>query len=90
MEDAPAVKPTITLDDLLDLIDYNWESTAEKIQIVGPDDDWDAYDEIRTSSVILFHLGGVKVNEIEAVGNDVIRVGIDWPTALPPNKENQP
>lgn len=90
MEDAPTVKPEITLNDLLDLIDYNRESTAERVQIVGPDDDWDAYDEIRTSSVVLFHLGAAKVNEIEAVGNDVIRVGIDWPTAPLPNKENQP
>lgn len=84
----PTIKPTITLNDLLDLIDYNRESETEKIQIVGPDDDWNEYDEIRTSSAILFHLGSAKVNEIEAVGNDVIRVGIDWSTA--PCKENQP
>ena len=87
---AHTIKPTITLDDLLDLIDYNRESTAERIQIVGPDDDWDTYDEVRTSSTILFHLGSAKVSEIEAVGNDVIRVGIDWSTAPLPSKENQP
>lgn len=86
----PAVKPAITLNDLLDLIDYNRESTAEKIQIVGPDDDWNEYDEIRTSSVVLFHLGSAKVSEIEAVGNGVIKVGIDWPTAPLVSKENQP
>lgn len=90
IEEAPEVKPTITLDDLLDLIDYNRESTAERIQIVGPDDDWDTYDEVRTSSTILFRLGSAKVNEIEAVGNDVIRVGIDWSTAPLLSKENQP
>ena len=90
IEEAPEVKPTITLDDLLDLIDYNRESTAERIQIVGPDDDWDTYDEVRISSTILFHLGSAKVSEIEAVGNDVIRVGIDWSTAPLPSKENQP
>ena len=90
IEDAPEVKPTITLNDLLDLIDYNREFTAERIQICGPDDDWDDYDEIRTSSALLFHLGSAKVSEIEAVGNDVIRVGIDWSTAPLLSKENQP
>lgn len=90
MEDAPSAKLTITLNDLLDLIDYNRESETEKIQIVGPDDDWNEYDEIRTSSVVLLHLGSAKVNEIEAVGNDVIRVGIDWPTVSSSSKENQP
>ena len=80
IEEAPSAEHTITLDDLLDLIDYNRESTAERIQICGPDDDWDDYDEVRTSSSILFHIGRAKVSEIEAVSKDVIRVGLDWST----------
>ena len=80
VEELPSAGPKITLDDLLDLIDYNRESTTERIQICGPDDDWDDYDELRTSSSLLFHIGRAKVSEIEAVSKDVIRVGLDWST----------
>jgi hypothetical protein len=78
IEDAPTVKPEITLNDLLDLIDYNRESETEKIQICRPDSDWDDCDEVGTSSALLCPFGNAEVKCIGAVDENVIRVDIDW------------
>lgn len=75
---APTVEPKITLNDLLDLLDYNRESTTERIQICRPDADWDDYDELGTCSPILEPLLDAEVNEIGAISEGVTRVDIDW------------
>lgn len=68
----------MTLNELLDVIDYNRDSTTEKIQICKPDSDWDDCDEVATSSALLCPFGNAKVKVIGAVDEDVIRVEIDW------------
>lgn len=68
----------MTLNELLDVIDYNRESTYEKIQICRPDSNWDDCDEVLTSSALLCPFGDANVNEIGAVGENIIRVDIDW------------
>ena len=68
----------MTLNELLDVIDYNRESEYEKIQICRPDANWDDCDEVLTSSALLCPFGNAKVNSIGAVNENVIRVDIDW------------
>ncbi len=68
----------MTLNELLDVIDYNRESKTECIQICRPDSDLDDCDEVLTSSALLCPFGNAKVECIEAVAKDCIRVGIDW------------
>ena len=68
----------MTLNELLDVIDYNRDSTTEKIQICKPDSDWDDCDEVATSSALLCPFGNARVKEIGAVDENVIRVSIDW------------
>ena len=63
---------------LLDAIDYNRESTREKLQICRPDSDWDEYDEVLTSSSLLLPFYELEVEEIEAIDEDVIRVSLEW------------
>lgn len=68
----------MTLNELLDVIDYNRDSTIDKIQICRPNADWDDCDEVLTSSALLFPFGNAKVKCVGAVAEDVIRVEIDW------------
>lgn len=68
----------MTLNELLDVIDYNRDSETEKLQIVRPDGDWDDVDEVGTNSALLCPFGNAKVREIGVVCENVIRVGIDW------------
>lgn len=68
----------MTLNELLDVYDYNRESQTEYIQICRPDGNWDDCDQVSTSSALLCPFGNAKVNEIGAVGENIIRVDIDW------------
>ena len=68
----------MTLNELLDVYDYNRESETQYIQICRPNSNWDDCDQVLTSSALLCPFGNAKVNEIGAVGEDVIRVDIDW------------
>jgi hypothetical protein len=68
----------MTLNELLDVYDYNRESETQYIQICRPNSNWDDYDQVLTSSALLCPFGNAEVNEIGAVGEDVIRVDIDW------------
>ena len=71
-------KANVKIWQLLDLIDYNRESTIEKLQICRPSGDWDEYDEVSTGSALLIPLYEAEVEEIEAIDKEIIRVGIDW------------
>lgn len=66
------------LYELIDLIDYNRESEAEILQIIRPDSDYDVYDSILTSSALLVPLYDAEVKSIGAIGEDIIRIEIDW------------
>lgn len=68
----------MTLNELLDAIDYNREFESEKIQIVRPDGDWGDFDEVATCSAMLCPFGNAKVKLIGAICQNVIRVSIDW------------
>lgn len=68
---------TITLVDLLELIDKALESRTEKIQICS-DDDWDEFDELAVGSELLVPFYQYKVNCIWAAGRNTIRVDLDW------------
>ena len=69
----------IKLWQLLDLIDYNRESTTEKIQIMRPNGDgWDDVDEVTVSSSLLLPIYKAEVTTIGMPEKDVIRVSIDW------------
>ena len=68
----------VKLKQLLDLIDYNRESTIERLQICRPNSSWDECDEVSTGSALLLPLYEAVVNEIEAVEPNVIRISIDW------------
>lgn len=68
----------MTLEELLDVIDYSRESENEKLQVCRPDGNWDEFDEVGTSSALLVPLYKAKVNTIQAVDEDIIRVDIDW------------
>lgn len=68
----------MTLNELLDVVDYNRESEKERIQICRPDANWDEYDEVVTGSALLCPFGNAKVLELGAIKEDVIRVAIDW------------
>lgn len=68
----------MTLNELLDVIDYNRELSTQKIQLCRPNADWDDYDEVAISSALLCPFGNAKVKEIGAIEADVIRVDIDW------------
>lgn len=71
-------KSNIKLWQLLDVIDYNRESEIEKIQICRPNSDFDDFDEVLTSSSILVPFYSATVYCIQAVGENIIRVDIDW------------
>lgn len=66
------------LYELLDVYDYNRESETQKIQICHPNADWEDFDEALAGSVLLLPLYNAKVKEIGAVGEDIIRVDIEW------------
>ena len=68
----------VKLKQLLDLIDYNRESTTERLQICRPNSDWDDCDDVATGSALLLPLYEAVVKEIEAIEYDVIRISIDW------------
>ena len=68
----------MTLNELLDVIDYNRESETQKIQLCRPGANWEDCDEVSTSSALLCPFGNAKVKEIGAIDEDVIRVDIDW------------
>ena len=68
----------MTLNELLDVIDYNRDSETQHIQICRPNSDWDDCDEVATSSALLCPFGNAKVKEIGAVDVDCIRIDIDW------------
>lgn len=68
----------MTLNELLDVYDYNRESKTEYIQICRPDGNWDDFDEVLTSSALLCPFGNAKVECIGAVAENCIRVDIDW------------
>lgn len=68
----------MTLNELLDVIDYNRDSTIDYIQICRLNSDWDDYDEVLTSSNLLCTIGNAKVKCVGAVAENVIRVEIDW------------
>lgn len=68
----------MTLNELLDVIDYNRESELERIQICKPDSDWEDFDEVVSSSALLRPFGNAKVRCIGAIAENVIRVEIDW------------
>lgn len=72
------MKSQVKLKDLLDLIDYNRESTTERLQICRPNSGWDECDEVSTASALLLPLYEAVVKEIEAVEPNVIRIDIDW------------
>ena len=73
------MKAGIKLWQLLDAIDYNRDSEIEKIQICRPDGDgWDDVDEVGTSSSLLLPIYKAEIQELEAVGKNVVRVSIDW------------
>lgn len=67
------------LFELLNVIDYNRESTVEKIQICRPDGNWDDCDEVSSSSALLIPLYQCKVTCLEAIEQNVIRIDIEWP-----------
>ena len=79
----------MTLNELLDVIDYNRDSTIEKIQICRPDSDWDDCDEVLTSSALLCPFGNAKIRCIGAVDENVIRVEIDWTGLFTLDKEGE-
>ena len=68
----------MTLNELIDVIDPNRDSEKEIIQICAPGKDWEDFDEVLTSSVLLCPIGKAKVKTIGAIAEDVIRVDIDW------------
>lgn len=68
----------MTLNELLDVIDYNRDSELEKVQICRPDSDWDDCDEVGTNCALLCPFGNARVKCIGAVAENVIRVEIDW------------
>lgn len=68
----------IKLHQLLDAIDYNRETTLEKIQVCKPNSDWEEYDEVLASSALLLPLYQAEVTTIQAIEEDVIRIDIDW------------
>ena len=68
----------MTLKDLLDAIDPNRESTEEAIQLCRYDGEWDDFDEVVVSSLLLLPLYTAKVDEIQAINENIIRVAIDW------------
>ena len=66
------------LYELLDVYDYNRDSETQKIQICRPNSNWEDCDEVLAGSVLLLPLYNAKVNVIGAVGEDIIRVDIEW------------
>ncbi len=68
----------IKLKQLLDAMDYNRESTTEKVQICRPNEGWDDYDEVAICSAILLPMYEAEITCMEAIDKDVIRIDIDW------------
>ena len=72
---------TITLVDLLQLIDSALESRTEKIQICKSDE-WDEYDELAVGSELLVPFYQYKVKCIWTAGENIIRIDLDWDNKL--------
>lgn len=68
----------MTLAELIDVIDYNRDSTTQMIQMCRCGGEWDEFDETVTSSTLLLPLYTAKVKEIDAIDENVFRVDIDW------------
>ena len=68
----------MTLAELLDVIDYNRDSTTQTIQLCRCGGEWEEVDETVTSSSLLLPLYTAKVKEIGAIDENVFRVDIDW------------
>ncbi len=76
------------LYELIDVIDYNRDSTLERLQICRPDSEWEDFDECLAGSALLIPLYHQTVRCIEAICENVIRVDIDW-TGITHNWERE-
>lgn len=71
-------KSGVKLKQLLDLIDYERESTIDRLEICRPNSNWDDCDEVSTASALLLPLYEAEIIAMEAVEPNVIRLEIDW------------
>ena len=67
----------MTLAELLDVYDYNRESETQYIELCRPDGDWDDFDSILSSCLLIPFLSA-KVKCIGTEHKNSIRVDIDW------------
>lgn len=68
----------MTVRELLDVVDYNRESTIEKIEVCRPSMNWEDVDEVGTSSALLIPLYDARIVCMAAVAENVIRIDIEW------------